>query len=357
MKNVCIVVRNKRKRFCGDEFEEGAKVLAGGGFVIDKYLILGDNDVHEFAQTVIECKNFFDNVFLFSEEDRLAEMRGKVCDLVKGSSFTGAVLETGKKIFFCLPFGASGAALVRSEVLPYLKEKYSVQFGSAYVRACGVPKDLLRKVLEEAKAAAGAVEFNTEEKDGDIRIEILYGDAPKTQVDEAQRIITGGLNEYVYAIDDTPLNRRVYELLKLRGQKLSIAESFTGGGVASSLIEIPGVSEVLFESIVAYENASKRKRLGVLAGTLEEQGAVSDETAYEMAAGLLATGECTVVLSTTGIAGPASDNTNKPVGLCYIAAGTKEAIYVYKYMFKGTRSEITQRAITQALFLLYKQIK
>ncbi len=123
MKNVCIVVRNKRKRFCGDEFEEGAKVLADGGFAIDKYLILGDNDVHEFAQTVIECKNFFDNVFLFSEEDRLAEMCGKVCELVKGTSFTGTVLEAGKKYFFCLPFGEGGAALVRSEVLPYLKEK------------------------------------------------------------------------------------------------------------------------------------------------------------------------------------------------------------------------------------------
>ena len=75
-----------------------------------------------------------------------------------------------------------------------------------------------------------------------------------------------------------------------------------------------------------------------------------------MAAGLLATGNCTVALATTGIAGPQSDDTNKPVRLCYIAAGTKEAIYVYKYLFKGTREEITKRAIDQALFLLYKQI-
>lgn len=77
MKNVCIVVRNKRKRFCGDEFEEGAKVLAGGGFVIDKYLILGDNDVHEFAQTVIECKNFFDNVFCFPRKTALQKCAEK----------------------------------------------------------------------------------------------------------------------------------------------------------------------------------------------------------------------------------------------------------------------------------------
>lgn len=357
MKNVCIVVRNKRKRFSGGEFEESAQILSDGGFPIDKYLILAEGDAHEFAQTIIECKNFFDNIFLFAEQDRLAELRGKVCELVKGSSFEGTVLEAGKKCFFALAFGEEGSALVYGEVLPWLKEKYSVTFASVYVRACGVPKDLLTKVLDEARAAAKDTAIEAEEKDGDVRIRISYSDAPKTQVDEAQRILAGGLNDYVYAIDDTPLNKRVYELLKLRGQKLSVAESFTGGGVASSLIEIPGVSEVLFESIVAYENGSKRRRLGVFAETLNEQGAVSDETAYEMAAGLLATGECSVVLSTTGIAGPASDNTNKPVGLCYIAAGTKEAIYVYKYMFKGTRAQITHRAITQALFLLYKQIK
>lgn len=76
-----------------------------------------------------------------------------------------------------------------------------------------------------------------------------------------------------------------------------------------------------------------------------------------MAAGLIASGCCTVSVATTGIAGPASDNTNKPVGLCYLAVGTAESVYVYKYIFEGSREEVTERAINQTLFLLYKKIR
>ena len=357
MKNVYIVVRNKRDHFDGDAFELSADALSDGGFPADKIILLDESDAHEFMQTVIECKNFFDNIFIFSQARRVDGLRAKVCELVKCPPAAGIALEAGNKLFFCLPFGFAGAASVRGEVLPYLKEHRGVAESCVYVRACGVPSERMEKVVSEAKAAAPQVGICVQERYGDARIELSYADAPKMQVDEAQRILAAGLNDYIYAIDDTPLNRRVYELLKLRGQKLSLAESFTGGGVASALIEVPGVSEVLFESVVAYSNDSKRKRLGVSAETLSAQGAVSDETAYEMAAGLLGTGGCSVVLATTGIAGPASDNTNKPVGLCYIAVGSREAVYVHKYMFSGTREEITKRAITQALFLLYKQIK
>ena len=190
---------------------------------------------------------------------------------------------------------------------------------------------------------AGISVFDSE-RDGDLRLEILYNDdSPKMAVDEAVRLAAESLNDYTYAVDDTPLNRRIYEMLKLRGMKLSVAESFTGGGVAKKLIEVPGVS--------------KMRRLGVQQSTLLRSGAVSDDTAYEMAAGLIATGNCSVSLATTGIAGPASDNTNKPVGLCYIAVGTRKTVFVYKYIFRGGREDITRRAINQALFLLYKQIK
>ena len=155
------------------------------------------------------------------------------------------------------------------------------------------------------------------------------------------------------------LRRREREkrLPLLRLFMLGVAESFTGGGVVSRLIEIPGASEVVYEGIVAYANGSKMRRLGVTAQTLEKQGAVSDETAYEMAVGLLERGNCSVAVATTGIAGPASDGTSKPVGLNYIAVGTKESVFVYKYIFKGDRRAITARAINQALFLIYKLIK
>lgn len=357
MKNACIVLRNNRIPLNGQEFERGISALLQGGYAADKVYILSQSDSHEFAQTAVECKNFFDNVLVFCEESALAGVRAKVCEILKVEPTAGAVVRADNKAFFCLPFGEAGAGLVKAEVLPFLDEKYSVRHAQSVIRAVGVPAERKKALLAQLRSMAGISVFDSEQ-DGDFRLEILYNDdSPKMAVDEAVRLAAESLNEYTYAVEDTPLNRRIYEMLKLRGMKLSVAESFTGGGVAKKLIEVPGVSEVLFESIVAYDNGSKMRRLGVQQSTLARCGAVSDDTAYEMAAGLIATGNCSVSLATTGIAGPASDNTNKPVGLCYIAVGTRETVFVYKYIFKGGREDITRRAINQALFLLYKQIK
>ena len=86
-------------------------------------------------------------------------------------------------------------------------------------------------------------------------------------------------------------------------------------------------------------------------------GAVSEQTAYEMALGLLNTGDCDLAIATTGLAGPKSDRSELPVGLCCLAIGTKEKICVYQYRFDGTREEITEKAINYALFLAYKRLK
>ena len=357
MKNACIVLRNNRIPMSGQEFEEGLSALLGGGYAADKTFILSQADMHEFAQTAVECKNFFDNVLVFSEEAALAGIRAKVCELLKTEPPAGTVIRADTKAFFCIPFGEAGAGIVKAEVLPFLDGKYSVRHAQSVIRAVGVPAERKKTLLSQLRSMSGISVFDCE-RYGDLRLEILYNDdSPKMAVDEAVRLAAESLNSYTYAVEDTPLNRRVLEMLRLRGMKLSIAESFTGGGVAQRLIEVPGASEVLFESVVAYNNGSKIKRLGVQPSTLARCGAVSDDTAYEMAAGLIAAGNCSVSLATTGIAGPASDNTNKPVGLCYIAVGTRETVFVYKYIFRGSREDITRRAINQALFLLYKQIK
>ena len=357
MKNACIVLRNNRIPLNGQEFEGGISALLQGGYAADKVYILSQSDPHEFMQTAVECKNFFDNVLVFCEESSRAGVRAKVCEILKVEQSAASVIRADSKAFFCLPFGETGAGIVRAEVLPFLDEKYSVRHAQSVIRAVGVPAERKKALLAQLRNMTG-ISVSDSERDGDLRLEILYNDdSPKMAVDEAVRLAAESLNDYTYAVDDTPLNRRIYEMLKLRGMKLSVAESFTGGGVAKKLIEVPGVSEVLFESIVAYDNGSKMRRLGVQQSTLARCGAVSDDTAYEMAAGLIATGNCSVSLATTGIAGPASDNTNKPVGLCYIAVGTRETVFVYKYIFKGGREDITRRAINQALFLLYKQIK
>ena len=97
MKNVCIVVRNKRDPYYGEEFGPAASALADGGFPADKIFLSDGADAHEFAQTVIECKNFFDNTFVLAADAELDALRGKLCELVKCPPSAGVALEAGAK--------------------------------------------------------------------------------------------------------------------------------------------------------------------------------------------------------------------------------------------------------------------
>ena len=247
MKNACIVLRNNRIPLNGQEFEGGISALLQGGYAADKVYILSQSDPHEFMQTAVECKNFFDNVLVFCEEAALTGVRAKVCEILKVEPSAASVIRADSKAFFCLPFGETGAGIVKAEVLPFLDEKYSVRHAQSVIRAVGVPTERKKALLAQLRNMTEISVFDSE-RDGDLRLEILYNDdSPKMAVDEAVRLAAESLNDYTYAVDDTPLNRRIYEMLKLRGMKLSVAESFTGGGVAKKLIEVPGVSEVLFE--------------------------------------------------------------------------------------------------------------
>lgn len=130
----------------------------------------------------------------------------------------------------------------------------------------------------------------------------------------------------------------------------SVAESCTGGMLASTLIGVPGVSDIFKEGIVSYSNEAKIKRLGVKKDTLDIYGAVSEQTAREMVLGL----KTDVAISTTGIAGPDGGTKDKPVGLVYIGIRIKDKIYVEKRVFKGDRGRVRKKAVSQALFSLIK---
>lgn len=355
MKNVCIVIRDKRTPFGGGEFEPVISALIGGGYAPDKTVVVPDDDMREFSQSLVESKNFYDNIFVVAQPSFVPPLRLRVCDILQAVIPKGNVIEKGGKLVVCLPFGGEGAA----EAVSALDAKYSVKHDKMVIRAVGASNEKVERAIEQAKTLCGdKLQFHFTEKDGDQRLEVLYDNGtPKMLIDDALRVFAEGFGEHAYAVDDTPLPRRIVELLRLRGLRLSVAESFTGGSIAAAIVSVPGASKVLYEGIVAYDNGAKRRRLGVREDTLAQQGAVSDEAAYEMAAGLIAAGGCDVALSTTGIAGPSSDGTDKPVGLCYLAVGTKQSVYVYKYNFRGSREEISSRAVNQALYLLYRQIK
>ena len=227
------------------------------------------------------------------------------------------------------------------------------------IRSIGAKQEQIKALIARAQAIdGGKVEYRHSRRFGEDVIELSYAeDISKRLSEDVLRIFAEGLEESIYALDGTLLPAQLVWLLKLRDKKISVAESFTGGGIARKLTSVSGASEVYFEGLNTYSELSKIKRLGVSEYTLKTFGAVSEQTAYEMAAGLMATGDCDICITTTGIAGPNTDRSGLPVGLCYIAVGTQERVYVYRYKFDGSREEITETAINYALFLAYKQLK
>lgn len=163
-------------------------------------------------------------------------------------------------------------------------------------------------------------------------------------------------NNYIYAESDVSLAEQLIKILKMRNIKMSTAESFTAGGIASYITSVSGASEVFYEGIVAYSESSKQNRLGVAPNTLKLKRPVSSDTAYEMCKGALNSG-VDIAVATTGLAGPNSDGSGLPVGLVFIAVGTAHKISVYKYNFSGSRKDITNLGIETSVFLLIKALR
>ena len=147
---------------------------------------------------------------------------------------------------------------------------------------------------------------------------------------------------------ETP-EERVVRLLKEKNLRITAAESCTGGMIAGALVNVAGASDVFGESYVTYSNEAKQRLVGVQAETLEQFGAVSEQTAWEMAAGAACAAGADVALSSTGIAGPGGGTPQKPVGLVYIGCCVQGSVQVRKLRFYGSRMENRIRTVEEAL--------
>jgi len=174
---------------------------------------------------------------------------------------------------------------------------------------------------------------------------------------EPDEKLTGELNLDFYTQNGEPLELVVGKLLREKKLTVSTAESCTGGLLAATLVNVSGSSEYFKGSIVAYSNEIKEKVLGVQKETLEKFGAVSEETAKEMALGVKRLLNTDIGLSTTGIAGPTGGTPQKPVGLTYMAVAFGDQVKVFKEVFPYDRNQNRISAVHYLLFELYKLLK
>lgn len=146
------------------------------------------------------------------------------------------------------------------------------------------------------------------------------------------------------------LAEQLGRLLKAKGKTMAAVESCTGGWIAQTVTEVPGSSAWFDRGFVTYSNAAKVQMLGVSPKTLETYGAVSAETATEMATGALAHSDADVAVAVTGIAGPDGGTAEKPVGTVFIAWAYKDgAVKVIKKQFAGNRRQIREQTVRCAI--------
>lgn len=227
--------------------------------------------------------------------------------------------------------------------------------GEAVLKAFGISEDKLENKIASIKSLYKNVEIFVERNLLDVKI--TFKCLSQADAEGAKKEFVLSFPENVYAEYDADLQDVLVYILKLGKLKISVAESFTGGNLSARIISVPGASNVFYEGVVAYDSEAKIKRLNVSEEAIRVNKPVSSQVAGEMARGLFDEGKSDIVLSTTGLAGPNTDESGFPVGLCYIAVGTAQGVSVYRYKFEGSRAEITEKGVQTALFLAIKSVK
>ncbi len=164
------------------------------------------------------------------------------------------------------------------------------------------------------------------------------------------------IGSYVVGRDETRLPQAIVQSLTERGQQIALAESCTGGLIASMITSVPGSSVVFEAGIVSYSNAIKQSQLGVSEQTLSQFGAVSEQCVLEMAAGVLAISNADYAVAVSGIAGPDGGTDQKPVGTVWIAWGKKGKLKAREFNYPVNRSMFQTIVSALALDLVRREI-
>ncbi len=192
----------------------------------------------------------------------------------------------------------------------------------------------------------------------DLRITVFDepSEVAASMLDGAESALRERVGKWIYGTEDADLADLVLQALRARGMRIAVAESCTGGMLGMRLTAIPGSSDVVDGGTIAYHNAVKVRELGVQESTLAAHGAVSEETAREMASGVRARFGVDVGVSITGIAGPGGGTTEKPVGTFCVAVDLRGQLRSVRTSGVGDRHEIRQRAAQAALNLVRRAI-
>ena len=328
-----------------------------GAKYFDKELILDEKALNDI-------KDFFEKTGKKMTENNVKQAyvpKGSTVLYNENGTAPGIIIEENGKILIMLPGPPKETIpMFENQVKPFLKSKQEYTLVSRVLRVAGVGESKMETLVKDIIENSENPTVAPYAKDNEAILRIT---AKAHNEYEAMELIKpvadeiyNRLGDAIYGEGDTNLESVVAELLINKKMTISTSESCTGGLLAGTLIEYPGISSVFMDGVVSYSNESKMYRLGVKEETLEKYGAVSHETAAEMAKGIAETAGTNIGISTTGIAGPGGGSPEKPVGLVYVGICINGNVKTKEMHFAGTREKIRGRAVYGALNWLRKEL-
>lgn len=294
-----------------------------------------------------------------NEEQGLVPEKAEVLNNPVGSA-PGLLFKKDEKQFFILPgVPAEMKAICEETLFPMLKGSGKVILQKT-VRTTGIAESVLFEKLGDVKKIEENVKvaFLPKFTGVDIRLTVKGENEAESRekIEHGVKIIHERVGGYVYGHDEEELEAAVARLLLAQKKTVAVAESCTGGLLANKLTNISGSSGYFERGIVSYSNEAKMQILGVQQSTLEQHGAVSAETAVEMAEGVRRSSGTDFGVSTTGIAGPTGGTKDKRVGLIYIGVATAGDASAKKFLFTKDRLQNKERFVQAALNLLRREL-
>lgn len=285
----------------------------------------------------------------------------KVLDNDHGTA-PGVVLEKEGRRMILLP-GPPGELIpmFREKVRPYLSSMQEEQMYSCMVKICSVGESRAETMVADLLDGQSNPTIAPYAKTGEVHFRITARASTKEEADRLMEPVISEMKkrfgDRIYTMDENEtLEEVVIGLLAKQDLTITTVESCTGGLLAGRLVNVPGASKVLERGMVTYSNGAKVQMAGVSEQTLKEKGAVSEETAQEMAEGGRKEAKADVGISITGVAGPEGGTKEKPVGMVCMACSVRGKVRTETFHFFGNRAQVREASVARALNLIREEL-
>lgn len=330
--------------------------------------------VCKFFGTELEfCEAAYDNIialfnrrgFQMSERNRGQAMLPKTCQYIPNTYGTAPCmwLEKNGTVFVFMPgvpFEMKG--IFNDELLPRFKQRFhAVPYEKRVVMTTGIGESFLAdKIKDWEENLPGFLSLAYLPQYGMVRLRLSgrheNADLLHATLDKEIEKLTALVSDYIFSMEDKPIERVVFELLINKGMTFASAESCTGGNIAHVITLIPGSSEVFKGTAVTYATPMKTKVLGVPAQTIGQYGVVSQQVVEGMASGVRDLMEADFGVATTGVAGPGGGTEENPVGTVWIGVASARGVVSKCFNFGKDRENVINRATIAAYEMLRQQI-